>query len=184
MPKKRKFEQNLHPADQYISRMTLRDLKRECVIRGLPFKSILYFNVPELTNWFRSNFHLPTDHKKLDDYDEWLDNEIKRHNPGTHENIDSYFHPQLRLGYIAEKDSEGNVTKRKKARTIVKKKKKKRLRTSEGIFTGTKKAYTYELQKLGKDKITTTKMVMEKFPDASEKSISIWYNKSKKAAKP
>lgn len=181
MSKRRKFEDNITPADKYIPKMNLKDIKRECVIRGLEFKRIVYFSIPQLTNWLRDHFYDPTDHKKLDEFDEWFDNTLKAELESRGEKIDQYFHPSLRLGYIAETDEDGNVIKRKKARTIIKKKKKKRERTRDGIFTGTKKAYTFELQKQGKDKATTIKMVMEKFPDASEKSISIWYNKSKKS---
>lgn len=179
--KKRKFEKNLHPATAYIEKLTLRDLKRECVVRGMPFEEVVRSTVPMLNNWFRDNFHNKTNHSLLDQYDDWWEIEVKAAAEKRGEPV--YLHPMLRLGYIAEKDSDGNVTKKKRVKVIIAKKKVKRERTEEGLFSGTKKAYTYKLQKDGKSKEETISLVMAQFPEASEKSIGIWFNKSKKEGK-
>ena len=179
--KKRKFEMNLNPADAWLDKMTLRDMKRECVVRGIEFEKILSLGVPGLSNWFRENFHLKTDHSRLDAYDEWWETEVKK--AYLLKGEVAYLHPALRLGYVAEKDEDGTVIKRKRAKVIIAKKKEKRERTIGGLFSGTKKAYTFQLQKEGKSKEDVIKLVIEQFPEASAKSIGIWFNKSKKTPK-
>lgn len=179
--KKRKFETNLHPATAYLDKMTLKDIKRECVVRGIAFYEVVSRDIPYLTNWFIDNFYNKTDHSLLDQFDDWQEAEVTKAYEAKGET--PYLHPALRLGYIAEKDGDGNVTKKKRAKVIIAKKKDKRERTKEGLFSGTKKAYTFQLQKDGKTKEETIALVKEQFPEASEKSISIWFNKSKKSPK-
>ena len=181
--KKRKYEQNLHPADGHLRNMKFKDLKRECVIRGMPFEDVIESDLLTLAGYFKEAFYDDVKHHLLDEFDDWQDEQIKKAMEARGEDPSQILHPSLRLGFIAEKDDEGNVTKRKRARTIVRKKKKKRERTKQGVFSGTKKALTYELEAKGLDKKTVTKMVMDQFPDASEKSISVWFNKSKKSRK-
>lgn len=180
MAKKPKYRQNENPADKYIQSLNLKQLKRECVIRGLHFELVISESIPGLSNWFREHFGEKIDYNRLNEFDLWVESKLRAELGGSEENIEPYFHPALRLGYIAEQDKHGNVIKRKRARTLVKKKKKKRERTKDNIFSGTKKALTYELQKKGLTKIEVTQKVIETFPDASEKSISIWFNKAKK----
>ena len=63
---------------------------------------------------------------------------------------------------------------------VVKEKKEPRKKDANGLFQGTKKSYTYELQKKGKTLDQVITKVTRKFPDAQTKSIRIWFNKSKK----
>ena len=182
--KRRKYEMNLHPADGHFRNMTYKGVKRECVIRGMPFEEVLGANVTTLYHYFKDHFYDDLNHKLLDEFDDWQEIQIKAVMEARGENPEVLIHPSLRLGYIAEKDGEGNTIKKKRARTVVKKLKRKRERTNDNIFKGTKKAYTFELQQKGKTKDEVIKEVMAKFPEASEKSISIWFNKSKKLHKP
>ena len=39
---------------------------------------------------------------------------------------------------------------------------------------------TFELQQQGKTKVEVIEIIKEEYPDASEKSIGIWFNKSRK----
>jgi len=181
--KRRKFEMNLPAADRYISDLKYKDLKRECVIRGLDFFNVVNFGIPGLSNWLRGNFDNPTDHKSLDAFDSWQEAQVILAMEAKGQDPNEVLHPALRLGYIAETDADGNVTKRKRVSTVIKRKKKKRERTEQGIFQGTKKAFTYNLQQQGLSKEEVTKKVLEEYPDASEKSISIWFNKSRKLQK-
>jgi len=174
---------NLHPADGHFQKMKYKDVKRECVIRGMPFEEAVAADMMRLYHYFKDHFYDDLQHKKLDEFDDYQEAKIKEHFENKGEDAGLLVHPSLRLGYIAEKDEDGNTTKRKRAHTVVKKLKRKRERTNDNIFKGTKKAYTFELQQKGKSKEEVTKEVMAKFPDASEKSISIWYNKSKKLHK-
>lgn len=178
--KKRKFEENATAADAHLRDMKFKDLKRECVSRGMDFEDVIAGNIPKLSNWFRDHYFDPVLPKLLDQFDDWQEELIRDAMLKKGQDPNTVIHPALRLGYIAEKDEEGNVTKAKRVKLLVKKKKKKRERTQDGIFQGTKKSLTYTLQKEGKSKEETIKTVLEQFPDASEKSISIWYNKAKK----
>jgi hypothetical protein len=181
--KRRKYEENLHPADGHFANMKFKDLKRECVIRGMDFDEVLSSGVHELYSFFKEHFYDDVRHGLLDEFDDWQEEKIRVVMEARGENPDILVHPALRLGYVAEKDDEGNTTKRKRAKMVTKKLKRKRERTNDNIFQGTKKAYTFELQQQGKDKKEVIKKVIEKYPDASEKSISIWFNKSKKLHK-
>ena len=177
--KKRKFEMNLHPADAHLRNLKYRDLQKECVIRGMPFELVAGQDIPSLSSFFRKHFHDPSNHELLNQYDDWIESKIKDQLDARGDDDRSLLHPSLRLGYIGEKDEEGN-TKKKRVRTTVKKKKKKRERTNDNVFKGTKKALAFELQGIGKSKKEVIKEVKEKFPDANEKSIGIWFNKARK----
>lgn len=178
--KRRKFEMDIPDVDKFMNNLTYRDIKRECVIRGKPFDEIIGGSIPGLMNWLRHHFYDTIHHELLDPFDQYQENLVRAALEKKGEDADRYFHPALRLGYVGEKDEEGNVVKRKRVKTIIKKKKKKRERTGDGIFKGTKKAYTFDLQQQGLSKEEVIQKVMEQFPDASEKSIGIWYNKSRK----
>ena len=151
--KKRKFERNIPDADKFINQLKYKDLKRECVIRGMEFDKIIAGDIIKLTNWLRNHFIDTQHHELLDIFDDYQDKLVRKSVEDKGQNPDVLLHPSLRLGYIAERDENGNVTKKKRVRTLMKKKKKKRERTEDGIFKGTKKAMTFELQQQGKTKI-------------------------------
>jgi len=181
--RRRKFESNIPEADKFINNLKYKDLKRECVIRGMEFDKVISGGIPQLTNWLRNHFNATIKHVLLDAFDDYQEELIRQAVEEKGENPDNVIHPALRLGYIAERNEDGVVTKRKRARTIVKRTKKKRERTEDGIFKGTKKALTFELQQQGLTKELVITTVLEQFPDASEKSIGIWFNKSRKIHK-
>lgn len=183
MGKRRKFERNMTDADKFIKNLKFKDLKRECVIRGKPFMDVLKNDIPGLSNWLRYNFDLPIDHNLLDTFDDWQEDQIKESMLARGDYDETLLHPSLRLGFIAERDDDGKVTKRKRAKTLVGRKKKKRERTKDNIYNGTKKAYTFELQREGLTREEVILMVKDKFPEAVDKSIGIWYNKAKKLHK-
>jgi len=179
--KKRKFESNLAPGMGEVQNMTFKDLRRTCVVRGMPFENVLNGTFPELNKWFLYNYHKPIDNTLLDKYDDYVDKLI---NAKPTEDNDYLTHPSLRLGYVGEKDEEGNIVKTKRIKGMPKRKKKvKREKTSQGIFKGTKKALTFDLALRGISKEKTLKEVLKAFPDAKEKSIGIWYNKALKTIK-
>lgn len=181
--KKRKFEINIPDSDKFIGKLKYKDLKRECVIRAMDFDKVISGTVPSLSNWLRNHFIDTIHYELLNDFDNYRENLIRETMEARGEDPGVMLHPTLRLGYIAEKDEDGNIIKRKRVKTIVRRRKKKRERTEDGIFKGTKKAFTFELQQSGLPKDEVINKVMAQFPDASEKSISIWYNKSRKIHK-
>ncbi len=151
--------------------MTYKNLKQHVVTRGMAFLEVINGDVPSLSSWLERNRGNLIDTTLLDKFDDWLEERLKDKN---------LIHPSLRLGFIGEKDEGGEVIKRKKIKSLKKKKTIKREKTNDGIFAGTKKAYTYELAKEGKEKAEIIELVKEKFPDAKDKSISIWYKKALK----
>lgn len=178
--KKRKYESNIPDADKWMKDKKLKDIKRECVIRGLEFENVISLSIPNLMSWLRFHFDNPCKHELLDLFDDWQEAQVIEALKSKNEDPNSYIHAALRLGYIAEKDDDGNTIKRKRVKVVFARKKQKRERTDEGLFAGTKKAYTYQLQKEGISKADTVKKVLAQFPEASTKSVGIWWNKSRK----
>lgn len=178
--KRRKYEQNLHPADGYLERMTYRDLKKECIARGMDFDKVLSGDFIALSTFFRKEFYADVQRDLLDDFDDYQENLIRDAMEDKDQNPDDIIYSSLRLGFIAEKDEDGNVVRRKRSKMLIKKKRVKRERTNDNIFKGTKKALTFELQQRGLIKEEVIKKVRAQFSDASEKSIGIWFNRSKK----
>ena len=158
-----------------IENMTYRDLKRAVVCRGMEFEEVIKGDFCRLNSWLHKNYMNDIDDGLLDKYDDWLDEELKK--TGNFESV----HPQLRLGYIGEKSEEEGPIKVKKVK-VEREKKEKREKTEEGLFKGTKKALTYQCEKEGLSLDDTVAKVMEIFPDASSKSIKIWFKKSKRSA--
>jgi hypothetical protein len=179
MAKEMKLKQTgRNPAQDYIEKLTLSNLKRECLVRGMPFEDLVNSSVPNLQSWFLKNYPNPIHRERLNEFDDWNDKILRARN------VDStMLDPIFRLGSIASRDGEGNILKKKRVTGMIKKDRKRREKTKAGLFTGTKKAYTFELQSQGKTKSEVITLVMEKFSDAKEKSISIWFNKSKKVKK-
>jgi len=161
------------PAEKELANFKLPDLKRQVIMRGYPFLAIGGSSVLDLQQYFLTHYYEPKNPKLLDEYDDYIEKIGKERGWDK-----SLYHPDLRLGYIAERDDEGNVIKRKRIK--IKIKKKKRDRTNDGLYSGTKKAYTYELVKKGLDRKEIIKLVIEQFPEAKEKSIIIWMNRAKR----
>jgi len=174
----------LHPSDRDIKNMKYKDLKRAVIIRGMPFQEVLDGDYTKLRYYFRHHYFDDTKPGLLDQFDDFQEQEIIKHREKTGKPVEDWFiAPELRLGFIGEKGEDGEIISTKRIKGIKKKKKIKRERTVGNVFSGTKKALTFELQQQGMDKPTVISKVMEVFPDASEKSISIWFNKSKKLKK-
>lgn len=161
----------------YHSNKTYKDLKREAIIRGMPFPDATGAGVQDLIRFINNSENTP-DVSLIDKYDEWADQQLAQLG---YEKGKELRHPNLRLGFIGEKDSEGNIVKHKRIKGIPKPKKPKRERDENNLYKGTKKSYTFELAKKGFSLERVTRRVKKKFPDASDKSIKIWYrNASKK----
>lgn len=157
------------------SNLTYKDLKKECIQRGMPYVEVLSGDFPRLTHWLLNHLHKPFDDTLLDGFDDFQDNILKAN--GKQELI----HNSLRLGYLGERDESEPVIKKDKT---IKEKRPPREKTDGGLFKGTKKAYTFELQMKGKTIEEVLTKVKRKFPDAVDKSIKIWFNKSRKLNAP
>ena len=88
---------------------------------------------------------------------------------------------------IGEVDPEtGEVIQKQRRVPGLKKPKNKKPKAEKDSFghvKGTKKQYTWELTKRGYDIERITRRVKKKFPDANEKSISLWFRSAKREYK-
>ncbi len=167
--KKRKSNNNqMGLVVKEASHMTLNDLKRNCISRGMGFQEVVDSTVISLQNWYFRNSSKQMDTSLIVKFDDWIEDLLRERGK------DDLIHPQLRLSYLSENPDTDKPKKEKEK----KEKKKPREKTKHGIFKGTKKAYTFELQQKGKTLEQVIKKVGRKFPGASEKSIKIWYKKS------
>lgn len=155
---------------------TYRDLKREAIIRGMPFPDIMGASITDLMRFIDNSEEKP-DLSLIDGFDDWADKQLEQLG---YEKGKSLRSPQLRLGFIGEKDEEGNIKSKKRIKGVEKPKKPKRERDTNGLYKGTKKSYTYELAQKGFSIERITRRVKKKFPDASDKSITIWYRNALK----
>ena len=151
--------------------MTFKDLKKACVLKGMDFTEVVGGDFWSLQSWLHRHMSNKDNPELLRLYDDWLDNELIM---GGNEDL---VHSSLRLGYVGDRDDDEDKPKKIKPEPKLKVKKEK---TAEGIFSGTKKALTFKCEKEGKTLEETISTVMENFPDAAEKSIKIWYKKSKR----
>lgn len=159
--------------------MTYRDLKRRAVILGMPFPDACSAGVFDLINFIETSENTPNKHL-LDEYDDWMDKQLEAL---AYEKDNPLRSSKLRLGFLGE-DEEGNKkTKRVKGIKKPKTKKPPRERDKFNLVKGTKKSYVFELVAKGRSLERTTNLVKKKFPDANEKSISLWYRNAKRKLK-
>lgn len=181
MSKKSKSGGTLGRALNELQYMKHKDLKRACVVRGMPFDEVVNTSTPGLSNWFQSNYHRGQNPSLLDEFDYWTQIKLKERG---YKDGDPMLSPSLGLGYIGEVNPETGETIIKRPKGIKKLPKPKRERDSTtGLFKGTKKDLTYECQKQGLEFKEAFKKVLNQFPEAQEKSVRIWFNRSRKAAK-
>lgn len=152
-----------------IQDMTYKDIKKACVIRGMDFEEVIKGDFPRLHSWLHNNFGNKQDTQLLNDFDDWMELHLK------HQRQDDLIHPQLRLGYVGDKEDSDEL----KPRKVKEKREPKaaREKTELGVYKGTKKALTLELAEAGKSFEETFEEVQKQFPDAVEKSCKIWYKK-------
>lgn len=157
---------------------TYKDLKREAIIRGMPFPDVVGSGIGDLICFIDNSENKP-DLLLIDKFDDWMDSQLESLGYEEGKTIRS---PQLRLGFIGT-DEEGNTRVKKKVKGIPKPKKAKRERDTNGLYKGTKKSYTFELTARGFSLERVIKRVHKKFPDASDKSINIWFRNAQKVKK-
>ena len=164
------------PRSIYFNDLTYKDLKKSCVSRGMPFDEVASGDVPSLHNWLHHNSLKTEDKSLINDYDDWVHEQL------TGMGKEYLLYPSLRLGYIGDKSDNEKVVKAPK---IVKDKTPKlpKEKTEDGVVKGTKKAYTFELARKGHNLEYIIKRILKRFPDASEKSIKIWFRSAKNKEK-
>lgn len=181
MSKKPKSGGILGRALNELQNMKHKDLKRACVVRGMPFEEVVDTSTPGLSNWFQKNYHRSQDLGLLDQFDYWVRLELQKR--GYAEG-DPMLSPSLGLGYVGEINPETGEAIIKRPKGMKKPPKAKRERDEEtGLFKGTKKDLTYQCQKDGMEFREAFSKVLNQFPEAQEKSVRIWFNRARKVAK-
>lgn len=175
MARKKQWMENMPPAEKESITMRHIDLQRACIIRGITFDKLVNSTTGGLQDYFIRHYYDKVDNSRLDAFDEWREEIMKKR--GKDE-------PFIRLGFIGEVNESGEVISIKKPKKFKKPKKDKREKNSEfNIWAGTKKELTYQCTREGKTLDETIDIVMNKFPDAKEKSIGIWAKRCLKASK-
>ena len=164
--------------------MTYRDLKRQAITLGMPFPDACGCGIFGLINYI-DHAKTEPDPTLIDKYDKWIEHQWDE--IGLPAN-DPLRHPNLRLGFIGnEVDPETGEVKQKQRRVPgLKKPKKGKPKTEKDSFghvKGTKKQYTWELAHKGYELPRVIRRVLKKFPEANEKSISLWYRAAKREIK-
>ena len=121
------------------------------------------------------------DKSLIDKYDDWMDKQLA--DSGIPKN-DPLRNSRLRLGFLGEEDELGE-RKRKRIPGIKKSREKKppRERDLFGLLKGTKKSYAWELTARGYSLDRINRRMKKKFPDANDKSISLWSRNCKRYIK-
>lgn len=187
MPKRDNESRRDHvdPWDKELQTFRHRDLQRAVVVRGMTFEEVQKATHQDMQRYFCDNYYVEQNKALLDVYDDATHAYFIAQGKDPKNPNDAFlFHPSLRLGFVGEKDEEGNIVKTKRVKGMKKEKKPKRKKNeSFNIFAGTAKELTYKCQNDGLTMDQTIKKVLEKFPDKKEKSINIWYKRARKAKK-
>lgn len=182
---RRSLQDEITPQDRALAKMKYRDLKLACVARGMPFEEVIAADHPKLASWFNQNFENGEDPTLLNEFDVYVEEQLQQRG---YKKGDAILAPCFRLGYIPPMEDLPDQPKRvgivvKMETKPEEQKPKREVDTETGIIAGTKKALTYKCQKDGKSLDETVKIVKDKFPEAQDKSIKIWFQRSAKAIK-
>lgn len=167
-----KSKQLRTPWEDFIANNKYKELQRACLIRGMPFNDLVEGTHISLAHFLRKEWNNPLNEERLAEFDEWRHKIMRELGKGDE--------PYIRLAYMPEQPEEGMKIKIAKEKPISDKPKRK-FDESAGVMGGTKKHLTYTSQQAGKTLEETIELVKNQFPDAQEKSISIWFKRAKKA---
>lgn len=153
------------------SELKYRDIKRMAVERGMPFPDVVSSDFYGLVSFIDSEQSKKPDPSLVLQFDIWLEGILRERGANY------LIKPSLRLSYISDEMREGASKKPIKEKPV-KVEKKVREKDPNNLLKGTKKSLTFELAKKGFSLERVKRRVLKKFPDASEKSIIIWYRKA------
>lgn len=160
--------------------MTYKDLKRKAIVLGMPFPDATGCGIFDLLRYIDRSDNKP-DKSLIDKYDEWVEQQFESNGIPKDDPLRS---SRLRLGFLGE-EGENGVRKSKRVPGIRKPKEKKapKERDSFNLIKGTKKSYTWSLVEKGYELERVIRRVKKKFPEANDKSISLWYRAAKRQIK-
>lgn len=182
MAKKRVNQQSYMSENERISgilsRLKVKDLKQAAIVRSMDFMRVTIESALELQSWLLSNWTAPIDKTLLNDYDEWIEKELKE------DQLDYLIHPNLRMGYFGEDEDGNEIRKQIKNLGIPNVKSKKELSQFKPK-KGSKKALVFQIIRSDPE-ITTQELIEDvqfQYPDASEGSIKSWASRARKAVR-
>lgn len=157
--------------------MTYRDLKRKAIVLGMPFPDACAAGVFDLIGYIERSTNKP-DKSLIDQYDDWMDKQLE--NIGYSKD-DPLRNSKLRLGFLGE-EGENGQRKSKRVPGIKKPREKKppRERDEFNLIKGTKKSYVWSLVAKGYDLERVTRRMKKKFPNANDKSITLWFRTARR----
>ena len=159
--------------------MKYKDLKRRAVILGMPFPDACSAGVFDLIKFINNSENKPNKHL-IDEYDEWMDQQLESL---SYEKDNPLRSSKLRLGFLGEDENGEKKSRRVPGIRKPKTKKPPKERDEFNLIKGTKKSYVFQLVSKGRTLERTIKLVKKKFPDANDKSISLWYRGAKRKLK-
>ena len=160
-----------------LENMTYKDMKRRAVSLGMPFPDACAAGVFDLIGYIERSTNKP-DKSLIDQYDDWMDKQLE--NIGYSKD-DPLRNSKLRLGFLGEEGEDGQ-RKSKRVPGIKKPREKKppRERDEFNLIKGTKKSYVWSLVAKGYDLERVTRRMKKKFPDANDKSITLWFRTARR----
>jgi len=168
-----------------LSNMKHRDLQRACIVRGMPSQDMVESDHHKLVSWFIENYDNTQSEELLINHDGWVEEQLIARG---YKKGDVLLSPALRFSYV------GNIEEIEKPKIIKphnekekppnERKEKSTVDVNTGIRTGTKKALTYQLTISGLSIGEVIKGVKNKFPEAEDKSIKIWFKRATNLEKP
>lgn len=182
----KQLNQDISDEDINVVKLTshynMKDLKIQCIIRGIDFDQVVSSDFPNLSMWLLRNRNNEQDESLLKEFDDHVESLLKEHGK------EYLIHPSLRLSYVSD-STDGREHKMTMVPTKEKKEKttkvgvSKKEKDKNGIIKHTKKSLTFKLQKKGYNVDKVIKRVCRRFPDANVKSIKIWFKKSERLSK-
>lgn len=160
--------------------MTYKDIKRQAIILGMPFPDATGNSIGALLNFIYHTSNKP-DKSLIDKYDDWMDQQLanRGYEPGV-----GIRNSRLRLGFLGDENEDGKRrSKRVPGLKKPKEKKPPKEKDEFGLIKGTKKSYCWSLTAKGFDLDRVTRRMHKKYPEANDKSISLWYRNCKRYLK-
>ena len=140
-------------------------LKKKAILLGMPFPDAVAASIFDLISFIQKTNNKPNK-ENIDAFDKWREELLAKEGI----KVDN----RLRLGYLWDQSEQPKPKKEK----VPKEKKPPREMDSNNLIKGTKKSYTFKLAQKGYSIERVMRRVLKFFPEASPKSIKIWYKKA------
>ena len=174
---RKKKEDYKDPREQLLASLNLKNLKRACIVREIPFRDVLISDFLQLQSWLFKNYNNVTDATLLESFDIWYSQELL--DEGI---IDKELHVDLKFGYYSY-DDDGNRKDKKRNTLIVGPRKSDKEKATFRPKKGSKKELAFSLFGKGLATWEVIEKVTDAFPDVSEGSIKVWGTQFRKRQK-